>query len=692
MGYTKQNFKNGQTLDAEHLIKIEDGILDCESAIANISTSGGNSGSGSQETSNDCHIIYLTSDTSNMLNLRDLASGTYVLYGKFRPYAGSTATVTFASDLLVNIITKTAGTHVQVFYPVNNCVQFLNITDSSYERTNVYLNDLVTHVGTLSDLTTEEKTSLVGAINELAQKSATPVVDGFSPIATVKTVTEGAKITITDKNGTTTATVTNGKDGVTPVKGTDYYTDADKVEFEAYIASELAKRGQLKPEFANTVGECTDTTKLYVLPDGYIYAYMYQDGGAAYTNVAGNVQENTRLKSSGVAASADECITTGFIPVKSGDIVRIKGFNPNASPTSYALVCFYTDANEGSVVNTGTDTDVYARADNTDIVSYDEAEGVYKYTAFTHTSTAQHPLSSSITHIRINGTMTGPGSDVVVTVNEPIVEATAGYAWTNTGHAFVPADYEGRIVALESAVDELHESTKDVQSTKPWIGKKWVVVGDSLTQAITSDGTNANTDKYYHTHIAEETGITVVNMGQGGTGYKKTDDSGNAFYQRIVNVPTDVDVITIMGSINDLSRTASYDLGNPTDTGTDTVCGCINKTLDELFNVFPLANVGIISPLPTKVYTSFVTEEDGDWYRIVRYCDNLMEICRRRSIPVLDLYHGSGLRPWDKNFRDALYTKDDVDGDGELGGVHLDENGHKIIATKIKAFLETLLM
>lgn len=37
--------------------------------------------------------------------------------------------------------------------------------------------------------------------------------DGYSPSAKVEAVTGGAKITITDKSGTTTATVTNGKDG-----------------------------------------------------------------------------------------------------------------------------------------------------------------------------------------------------------------------------------------------------------------------------------------------------------------------------------------------------------------------------------------------------------------------------------------------------------------------------------------------
>lgn len=172
MSYTKQNFINGNVLDAKQLNAIEEGILALEESIANIQASGG---------SGDSPITYLEStDTSNLLNLRDLASGTYVLSGKFRPYSGSTATISFANALLVNIITKTAGTHVQVFYPVNNCVQFLSITDDSYERTNVYLNDLLSSVGTLSNLTTTDKTSIVGAINELAAS-----ISNFTNVAEV---------------------------------------------------------------------------------------------------------------------------------------------------------------------------------------------------------------------------------------------------------------------------------------------------------------------------------------------------------------------------------------------------------------------------------------------------------------------------------------------------------------------------
>lgn len=71
--------------------------------------------------------------------------------------------------------------------------------------------------------------------------------DGFSPTITVEAIEGGNKIAITDVNGTKYVYVMdgkggkNGKDGVdgrTPVKGTDYFTQADKTEMvNAVIAA-----------------------------------------------------------------------------------------------------------------------------------------------------------------------------------------------------------------------------------------------------------------------------------------------------------------------------------------------------------------------------------------------------------------------------------------------------------------------
>lgn len=83
-----------------------------------------------------------STDQSNMVSIRSIDSGTYILYGYFKPYVGADSTMTFSANLLVNILKGDTESHVQVFYPYNNCVQYLKITDSSYERKDIYLNNL----------------------------------------------------------------------------------------------------------------------------------------------------------------------------------------------------------------------------------------------------------------------------------------------------------------------------------------------------------------------------------------------------------------------------------------------------------------------------------------------------------------------------------------------------------------------
>ena len=200
----------------------------------------------------------------------------------------------------------------------------------------------------------------------------------------------------------------------------------------------------------------------------------------------------------------------------------------------------------------------------------------------------------------------------------------------------------------------------------PLKDKKWVVVGDSLTEK------NNRTAKNYHDYIAEETGITVVNMGVGGTGYKNGEDEYNAFYQRVLNIPEDADIITIFGSGND----RNLELGFASDSDTDTVCGCINTTIDIIHQVAPAAWLGIITPTPWMNFPPYETDN-----KMAKLSKLLVEICERRSIPCLDLYHCSGLRPWNEAFREIAYSKDDGD------GTHPDETGHAMIYPQIRSFL-----
>lgn len=204
-------------------------------------------------------------------------------------------------------------------------------------------------------------------------------------------------------------------------------------------------------------------------------------------------------------------------------------------------------------------------------------------------------------------------------------------------------------------------------------GKKWVAVGDSHTEK------NSHATKRYYDYIAEQTGIVVTVNGVSGSGYKAKEDVSNSYYQRVLNLPTDTEVVTLFTSNNDLSTGA--EIGTYTDTTTDTICGCINKTIDNLFSVLPTVKLGVITNVPPQSYNPMSTAENAN----EKLAEAVTELCKRRGIPCLDLFHSSGLRPWDENFRNLCYKHD-------TSGGHFDEDGHAFIAPRIKSLLESIIM
>lgn len=226
-----------------------------------------------------------------------------------------------------------------------------------------------------------------------------------------------------------------------------------------------------------------------------------------------------------------------------------------------------------------------------------------------------------------------------------------------------------RISSVNGASGIVLKSAQEKSPSLKWFGKKWAAMGDSLTAA------NDTASAKYHALIADKTGISVVNLGAGGTGYKKEYDGVSGFVNRTDTIPLDSDVVTIFGSGND----GSYTIGNPTDTGTDTLCGCINTTIERIFTRIPTCKLGIITPTPWQSYNPAT---DTNW--MAQYSAAIVQICKNWGVPCLDLYHCSNLRPWDSDFRDVAYSNAD--------GVHPNNTGHAIFAPRIEAFLDSLLL
>ena len=211
--------------------------------------------------------------------------------------------------------------------------------------------------------------------------------------------------------------------------------------------------------------------------------------------------------------------------------------------------------------------------------------------------------------------------------------------------------------------------------------KRWGAFGDSLTEY------NYRCAHNYVDYVAEDLGLAVKNYGVSGSGYMNSNWDMKAFYQRIQNVdPNDFDFFTILGSINDAISYSVDDLGDVTDTGTTTICGCINTTLANFFSVAPYTPIGIITATPSASQNA----SDPDCF-MSKYTEKLIEIARLHAIPVLDLYHDNGLRPQDATFLTQFYTSD-VNGDLDTNGIHPNSEGHKkFIAPKVREFIKSLM-
>ena len=532
-----------------------------------------------------------------------------------------------------------------------------------------------------------------------------PGADGFSPVANVKQTASGAVITITDKQGTTTATVSNGKDGVTPVKGVDYYTDTEKTEFQTYITQELAKREQVELLFADSVDGCTDTNKLYVLPDGYIYAYMASTG-PSYTNLSETVHENKRMGSSGALSDLTGAVTTDFIPIRKGQTLRFKGFDPLTLPSGkYPYICFYTGASESKAVSSGVWDRLDWLKDSGQIEQ--ESDDVWSYTAFVSpqnnsTPPHEHPLSSSITYIRLCGTMLS-GQTVIVTVDEEIAEGGAGgYAWQNTGHAFAPADYEGRIVALERHVDAVPESRiKAIETAlntpseaeyngNVLYGKKWVACGDSFTAGgydasdgfdksvyIYQDGRFAGQQKVYPFMIGLRNDMNIVNLATGG---QTMGQSSNSFMSRYQTIPADADYITIMLGIND--KIQSIPVGTLEDTTTNSFCGCYNVAMEHILTNHPYAHIGIMVSHGTNAEIMTATRGIAERWG-VPYLDY-----GSPKVPLMNRYTGRNVCAKAQEIRERNFC---VASDGTTPtNAHPNTAAHEFESTFIEAWLRTL--
>lgn len=246
---------------------------------------------------------------------------------------------------------------------------------------------------------------------------------------------------------------------------------AEEPEPDVYqqIIDMYTRSKQVVPLFANSVEECTDTSKVYILPDGMIYAYMFTQR-PSYTNLLSSAVPSTDatevslLNNSGkgyvadyvrdggngkLEANAFGYRATGLIHVKPGDIVRVKGVTVRTQYNTGTIQYFPMSRNPAEKYSATT------RWESQWLENGNLVGDVLTFTV---------PTLELVDELYFTISVGGISDNTIITVNEEISDNAVikEYAWVSTGHAFVPADYEDRIVALEKFADEIDHTVEEV--------------------------------------------------------------------------------------------------------------------------------------------------------------------------------------------------------------------------------------
>ena len=351
------------------------------------------------------------------------------------------------------------------------------------------------------------------------------------------------------------------------------------------------------------------------------------------------------------AVNADSAV--GFFPIEAGKTYAIKPGNFNASYFSLMLKA-------DNVVGSGTGTN---------------ATGMLVATSDPAVKTLTVPADSTAKFALLNVKVASSfdiRNTLVVNEGTSITDSTAYKEIVNKIKGKKVQDEDAR--ALIKAVDD--KVTGSIVS--PLKDKKWVVIGDSITEV------NFRTNKNYHAYVSDNVGgMTIHNYGQSGSGYYGRFNVASTVTQ-------DPDYVTVFFGTNDWQNSDAGNtklLGMFGDTDNTTIAGCVYLCLSQLVSKFYNKRIAVFTPLPRSDNYGSNAAPNSRGFTLEQLAKVIKQTADHLSIPCLDLYHESNLPVWVYAGNQFYFTPPTG---GSADGLHPNDEGHKIIARKVQKFLESI--
>lgn len=269
----------------------------------------------------------------------------------------------------------------------------------------------------------------------------------------------------------------------------------------------------------------------------------------------------------------------------------------------------------------------------------------------------------------------------VATTSENQVEAVSGNSSSDGKPVLIP-DYqdatEKKTLAERSAIRSSYEETLAINqqdqaviasSTLDFSNVKIAFLGDSITA-----GVNGATPYPYL--VKEILGLKeVYNFGQGGSTIA-TINGSKAMTERVNEIPTDADIIIVMGGTNDNFYQPAYQFGFMTweTKGEGTFCGELQLLMKKFKWSYPNAKVLFLTP-PSNSKIDQMRAENPALQDQAVYTEAINYIGNEQGFEVIDLFNLNFLNSHDATVR-ATWMNDEV---------HPNSEGNKILAQRVAA-------
>lgn len=383
----------------------------------------------------------------------------------------------------------------------------------------------------------------------------------------------------------------------------------------------------------------------------YNKQYVLKTTGNLYSSQNQTVGYYIVIKSGQFNTYSDAIVA--YFAIDAGKTYAIKSasFNP-----SYFTIMLKADNIVGNGTGTNVTNQLIATSDNT-----------VKTLTIPSDSTAKFAMLN----VRV-GSSFDIQSSLVINEGNSITDTS-----TSKSEIIGIDDYELRDDTARQLISEL-QTAASTATQSILTGKNWVVVGDSITEH------NSRTNKNYHDYVSDLVGgMTISNYGQSGTGYYGRYNVANTITQN-------PDYVTVFFGTNDWRNSDPGNtklLGQFGDTTSDTIAGCIYITLSKLVAKFYNKRIAVFTPLPRYDNYGSQALPNSRGFTLEQVADVIKKTAAHLSIPCLDLYHQANLPVYNYNGSQYYFT---APGQASSDGLHPNDNGHQIIAAKVKAFLESI--